>query len=163
MQRPIEPRRRGDAEEGLNHKDTKTQSSEQVQHLPTGRARQVPSASGFVPSCLRGSIAFPPRLRVSAVRILATLLLSTVTLAQPAAACPNCKDSLAQQGENGPNVARGFYWSILFMMGTPFAILGGFSGYMYLEVRKARRAAAMMNEPPRRGDAEEKQEAYSSR
>ena len=80
-----------------------------------------------------------PCLRVSVVRIVAGVLLSTVALAQPAWACPNCKDSLAQQGENGPNVARGFYWSILFMMGTPFAILGGFSGYMYLEVRKARR------------------------
>ncbi len=147
----------------MNHKDAKTQSSEQVQHQPAGRARQVPSASGFVPSCLRGSIAFAPRLRASAVRILAFVLLLSVTLTQPALACPNCKDSFAEQGANGKNVARGFYWSILFMMGTPFAILGGFSGYMYLEVRKARRAAAMMNEPRRREDAEVEEETHSSR
>lgn len=124
--------------------------------MPMGPACRTPCPSGFVPSCLRGSVAFAPRLRASAVRILAFFLLWSATLSQPALACPNCKDSFAEQGANGKNLARGFYWSILFMMGTPFAILGGFSGYMYLEVRKARRRAEElgMNEPRRRGDAE---------
>ncbi len=160
----IEPPRRGVAEDRLNLESTKPQrNAEPGRTLRAASSGQATFPTDFVTSCLRGSIAFPPRLRVSAVRILATLLLSTVALAQPVWACPNCKDSLAQQGENGPNVARGFYWSILFMMGTPFAILGAFSGYMYLEVRKARRAAELMNAPPRRGGAEEEQEAYSSR
>ncbi len=96
-----------------------------------------------------------PCLRVSVVRIAAAVLLLSA-LSRPALACPNCKDSFAEQGASGKNLARGFYWSILFMMGTPFAILGGFSGYMYLEVRKARRRAEelAMNEPRRREDAE---------
>ncbi|MFO0895863.1 MAG: hypothetical protein U0836_00420 [Pirellulales bacterium] len=87
------------------------------------------------------------------VRIVAAVLLISAALAQPALACPNCKDSFAEQGANGKNLARGFYWSILFMMGAPFAILGGFSGYMYLEVRKARRLAEGLGEANRR-DAE---------
>ena len=91
-----------------------------------------------------------PCLRVSVVRIAAAVLLISAALAQPALACPNCKDSFAEQGANGKNLARGFYWSILFMMGTPFAILGGFSGYMYLEVRKARRRAEELGEANRR-------------
>jgi hypothetical protein len=76
------------------------------------------------------------------VKVIAATVLATVILAPPAWACPNCKDNFAAQGPNGQNLARGFYWSILFMMGMPFALLGGFSGYMYLEVRRARERAA---------------------
>jgi len=103
----------------------------------------------------RERIFLSPCLRVSVVKIIAAVLVITVTLPQPAVACPNCKDSFAEQA-NGKNVARGFYWSILFMMGTPFAILGCFSGYMYYEVCKARRRAEELkqDEPRRREDAE---------
>ncbi|HRE99696.1 MAG TPA: hypothetical protein PLI18_04200 [Pirellulaceae bacterium] len=57
-------------------------------------------------------------------------LLVAVTIAMlllpidPAAACPTCKDQLAA-GSAG--LARGFYWSILFMLGMPASILGAWA------------------------------------
>jgi hypothetical protein len=73
-------------------------------------------------------------------------------LAAVAEACPNCKETLAgdpaQQG-----LARGIYYSILFMMSMPFFILGGLCSYFYYLVcrdraEKARLAAERgMGEP----------------
>ena len=57
-------------------------------------------------------------------------------------ACPNCKNGM---GVN-ENLVRGYFWSILFMMSMPFALLGTFSSYMYWQVRRAR------DEPPAGGD-----------
>ncbi len=41
-------------------------------------------------------------------------------------------------------MARGFYWSILFMLTVPALILTGFAGTLYLSYRKwlTRRASA---------------------
>lgn len=63
---------------------------------------------------------------------------------EPATACPTCKVALASHDPAAGDIVRGYFWSILFMMSMPFMILGSFSGYMYLEVRRARsqRAAA---------------------
>jgi hypothetical protein len=58
-------------------------------------------------------------------------------------ACPGCKDALAA---NGAGTARGFYWSILFMLCMPYAILGTVGGYFYLEVRRARADKARLAE-----------------
>jgi heme/copper-type cytochrome/quinol oxidase subunit 2 len=55
-----------------------------------------------------------------------------------AAACPNCSQGLADQPGGGDMVA-GYFWSILFMMAMPFTIFTGIGGYMYFEVRKARK------------------------
>jgi hypothetical protein len=55
-----------------------------------------------------------------------------------ATACPSCKEALASDG--GDKIA-GYFWSILFMMSMPFTLLGGFSTYMYVLVRRARAAA----------------------
>ena len=55
-----------------------------------------------------------------------------------AVACPNCQNALAEDPA-GNGLARGFYWSILLMMSMPFALVAGFGGLMYLEVRKAAR------------------------
>ena len=65
-------------------------------------------------------------------------LLLVVLCCSVAAACPNCSDGLADQTGGGDMVA-GYFWSILFMMGMPFTIFTGIGGYMYLEVRKARK------------------------
>jgi hypothetical protein len=64
-------------------------------------------------------------------------------LTSAAVACPTCKDSLAHDPATA-NLARGFYYSILFMVSMPFVIFGGMSAYFYWEVRKAqaRQAAA---------------------
>ena len=60
-------------------------------------------------------------------------------------ACPGCKEALAS--ESGGNLVQGFFWSILFMMAMPFAFVGAFGSYMYLEVRRARaRSAQQLDE-----------------
>jgi len=53
-----------------------------------------------------------------------------------AAACPTCKDSL---DETSRAMARGYFWSILFMISMPFLLLSFFGVSMYLAVRRARR------------------------
>ena len=58
-------------------------------------------------------------------------------LAAAAEACPTCKDTLAHSGD-GASVARGYAWSIMFMMSMPFLILSGLGSYFYYEVRRAR-------------------------
>jgi hypothetical protein len=56
-------------------------------------------------------------------------------------ACPNCKEALAANSEGGGDLVRGYFYSILFMMGMPFTILGAFSFSMYRAVKKAQAAA----------------------
>jgi hypothetical protein len=70
---------------------------------------------------------------VQLVLVIALLLVTGV-----AQACPNCTNSLAGGDEASQQLVRGYFWSILFMMSMPFAILFGLGGYMYLEVRRAR-------------------------
>jgi hypothetical protein len=66
------------------------------------------------------------------------LALALVLIAADwASACPTCKDNLAH---NGQNLARGFYYSILFMLSMPFLIFGGLCSYFYWEVCRARKS-----------------------
>jgi heme/copper-type cytochrome/quinol oxidase subunit 2 len=73
---------------------------------------------------------------------VALLLCSDVALG-----CPTCKDQLA----NNPaaqNIARGYFYSILFMLSVPALIFAGLSTYFYLLVRQARkREAAVVRRP----------------
>ena len=82
---------------------------------------------------------------ISWQRIFAVALLcavATLLYAGAAEACPNCKNAIAEDATgDGKNMARGFYYSILFMMSMPFLLLGSFTSLMYVQVRKARRAA----------------------
>ena len=71
------------------------------------------------------------------MRSFATSLMLVLLLAGAATACPTCKDQLAHDPASA-NLARGFYYSILFMLSMPPLILGGLSAYFYWEVRKAR-------------------------
>lgn len=70
--------------------------------------------------------------------LLLVLVAAVLAVPQAAQACPSCKAALASQQENGSDLVSGFFWSILFMMSMPFALIGSFSGYMYWQVRKAR-------------------------
>ncbi len=74
-----------------------------------------------------------------------------------AAACPNCKDAMEKQDPTHGGMVKGYFYSILFMMGTPYLVLGAFCGVMYYKVRRARRAgkpkpplgaAAIPSKPP---------------
>lgn len=69
-------------------------------------------------------------------------LVIVALLAPDAWACPNCKDSLAQNDPSAGGLVRGYFWSILFLLATPFTILTGMCTYFYLLVRQARLAAA---------------------
>lgn len=63
-------------------------------------------------------------------------LLLACCLVGVAEACPTCKDQIA--GDPAAyNIARGYMWSILFMLSMPFLILGGLGSYFYWEVRRA--------------------------
>ncbi len=74
-------------------------------------------------------------------RLALSLLLAfglCMLLADPLWACPTCKETLASHDPAGSSVARGYYWSILFMMAMPFTLFSLLGGYFYWEVRKAR-------------------------
>jgi len=53
-------------------------------------------------------------------------------------ACPTCKDGMAANDPEHEHMVKGYFYSILFMMGMPYLLLSSFCLYMYLEVRKAR-------------------------
>ena len=72
--------------------------------------------------------------------LIAMALIMVLLIASVAAACPTCKDGLAHSDPHGKSIAAGYYYSILFMMGMPFAILGTFGGLAYLSIRRARLA-----------------------
>lgn len=69
------------------------------------------------------------------IRHIVVSLVWLLFLATIADACPTCKESVA---ENGGNLIRGYFWSIIFMMSMPFLILAGLSTMFYLDVRRAR-------------------------
>jgi hypothetical protein len=58
-----------------------------------------------------------------------------------ATACPTCKDNLAHDPASA-NLARGIYYSILFMISMPFLIFGTLCSYFYWEVCRARKRQA---------------------
>ncbi len=57
--------------------------------------------------------------------LLVVVCCLVLLLANGAWACPNCKEAIAAQpGGDGSHTREGFFWSILFMMGMPFLLLG---------------------------------------
>jgi hypothetical protein len=66
----------------------------------------------------------------------AAALALVLALASEASACPNCRESLADDPA-GQGLASGFYYSILFMMSMPFVILGTLGTVFYRSVRRA--------------------------
>lgn len=67
----------------------------------------------------------------------AATVLALLVFASSALACPTCKENLAGDPE-AANIARGYFYSILFMLSMPPLILSGLSLYFYYEVCKAR-------------------------
>ena len=67
---------------------------------------------------------------------VAVVLLVAALLPALAAACPLCKEAVSDADRAGSaSVWRGMYWSILFMIGAPFAMVGT----MILLIRRTRR------------------------
>jgi heme/copper-type cytochrome/quinol oxidase subunit 2 len=78
---------------------------------------------------------------------MAALAMALVLLvADFAAACPTCKDNLAHDPASA-NLARGIYYSILFMISMPFLIFGSLCAYFYWEVCRARKRQAAEQAP----------------
>jgi hypothetical protein len=70
--------------------------------------------------------------------VLLIALALVLVFASVASACPNCKEALAANDPEQSGIVKGYFYSILFMMGMPFAFLGCFSAYMYRQVLRAR-------------------------
>ena len=75
--------------------------------------------------------------------LIALALALVCLIASVAAACPTCKEGLAQNDPQGEAIAAGYYYSILFMMAMPFAILGTFGSLAYLSIRRAQRQQSL--------------------
>ncbi len=54
-----------------------------------------------------------------------------------ASACPTCKDGLANDPASA-HLARGIYYSILFMVTVPYVVFGSLAAYFYWQIRKAK-------------------------
>lgn len=84
---------------------------------------------------------------------LAVLLLvfaAAVLLPAAAGACPLCKDAKADTDYAGgtASLPNGFYYSILFMVCAPFAVVGTLAARIILARRRLRaRAAGPATEP----------------
>jgi len=76
--------------------------------------------------------------------ILTVLCVAALlSFSQVAEACPSCQRALGD-GSQG-NLAAGIYYSILFMMSMPFAIVGAFGGLAYRAVKREQRRVAEEN------------------
>ena len=79
--------------------------------------------------------------------LVAAIVLALVLLiASVAAACPTCKEGLAQNDPHGQSIAAGYYYSILFMMSMPYIVLGTFGSVAYYSIRRARKTLADSDE-----------------
>ncbi len=79
-----------------------------------------------------------PLARFGVVMAVVVLLLSLVPAA--AGACPLCRDAKADTDYAGgtASLPNGFYYSILFMVCAPFAVVGGLVTRIVLARRRLR-------------------------
>jgi hypothetical protein len=79
-----------------------------------------------------------PLARIGVVLAVVVLLLSLVPAA--AGACPLCRDAKADTDYAGgtASLPNGFYYSILFMVCAPFAVVGGLVTRIVLARRRLR-------------------------
>ncbi len=70
--------------------------------------------------------------------VVAMALVVVLGSASVASACPSCQAALAGDTSQG-DLARGIYYSVLFMMAMPFAIVGTFATFAYRAVKREQR------------------------
>jgi hypothetical protein len=90
------------------------------------------------------------------MRHVAALTVALLLLAAHSAWAQSCAMCGSSFGPNDP-VTRAFSWSILFLMATPYAIVGLIGAYLYFTYRRSpgRRAAGVSPRPSteqRQGD-----------
>jgi uncharacterized paraquat-inducible protein A len=72
--------------------------------------------------------------------IAAIVVVLVLMLASVAAACPTCKDGLAQNDPHGQSIAAGYAYSVIFMMTMPYMLLCTMGSLAYLSIRRARQS-----------------------
>lgn len=72
------------------------------------------------------------------MKLRAALLLAFALVASAAMACPTCKDAFGNTPQTA-GLARGFYYTILLMLGVIFGMVGFL---VYKIVREARKEIA---------------------
>ena len=75
---------------------------------------------------------------MNAARRLLLGLILVGGLAANASACPGCKEAVESQTGEGAKLKTGYFYSILFMAGMPFTLLGTGA---FLVTRAVRRGA----------------------
>ena len=56
--------------------------------------------------------------------VIALTLLVTTAAPGRATACPNCKEAVSAQPSELAGIARGYNYSVMFMVSMPFVMLG---------------------------------------
>lgn len=90
------------------------------------------------------TLGAPMRLRRLAAGLALGLLVSASAVPAPALAqCAMCKEALTSDPvrRDGGDLRKGYFWSILFMLGVPFTIAGLLVWKIALEARRAGEAA----------------------
>lgn len=80
------------------------------------------------------------------LRPVALALVLLAALVSTAAACPNCKEGMNSKDPHKTNIAKGYYYSVLWMLGAPTTILSGWGLAIYRAVKKANRENAAPTE-----------------
>jgi uncharacterized membrane protein len=79
----------------------------------------------------------------SAIISVVLALSAVVLIAGVVQACPTCSEGMADAQHQ--SMATGYFYSILFMMSMPFAILGTFCSLAYISIRRARERQSLEN------------------
>ena len=100
-----------------------------------------------------------------AILLLVAAFGLALNQAQQAKACPNCKTMISEDAANQPSgpegtgdaqankpdLARGFYWSILLMMPIPYLLTAGVGFGVWYHIRKNRAAVEAMQHAQQNG------------
>src|SRR5215467_12463399 len=81
------------------------------------------------------------KLQHSWLRFIAPLILAVAAIfvsAHKVSACPTCAEAVAANDPEHEHMVKGYFYSILFMMGMPYTVFMCFAFYLYREVKKAR-------------------------
>jgi hypothetical protein len=57
-------------------------------------------------------------------RLLVLAAVFLFAMANQASACPNCKEAVSAQPAEVANMAQGYNWSIMLMLGVPLTLAG---------------------------------------
>ena len=86
---------------------------------------------------VRGLMRSPRGTRAAFLSAAVVHAATTALLALPAPllACPSCVSAADQQ------VQEGFFWGLVFMMVSPWVVIGAIGGGLYMAIRRERREA----------------------